>query len=487
MQRTQVAALKFFTRVLDALVLVTTYLFVMRARILIRRYWTLDLIPSPEPILRPLAETLHLELLVVVVPIWLFCLHRYKTYEDHRHTRTDLLFLRIIRAVGMATLGLLSVLFLLQLAGDVSRTMLVGYALTSILTLFLARRGMIGVWRKLHRQGLATHDIVVIGRPREVLPLVETLERHSEWGIRILGVVQPEEDETDPGDVAGHMIPVWGRVHELPQILEIHTVNQVLLTGRTWDTRTLHWIADSCEEVGVEFSMDANFLGLRVAQAELTDFEGWSVLSFSTTPTNGEAMVLKRTMDVLLSGLALLLLSPVLLLITAAIKLEDSAGPVFYGQERSGLYGKTFTMWKFRSMVANAESLKQQLLADNEMDGPVFKIKNDPRITRVGQFIRKTSLDELPQFWNVLTGEMSLVGPRPPIPSEVEEYKRWQMRRLSMKPGITCIWQVEGRNNVDFETWMKLDLQYIDNWSLFLDLKLLARTVPAVLFGTGAS
>lgn len=487
MQRTQVAALRMFTRVLDAGVLVLTYLLVMRARILVRRYWTLDLIPSSEPILRPLAETLHLELLVVVVPIWLFCLHRYKTYDDYRQTRTDLLFFRIARAVGMATLGLLSALFLLQLAGDVSRTMLVGFAVTSMVTLFVARRGMINVWRRLHRQGLATHDIVVVGRTIEVLPLIETLERHTEWGIRILGVVQPEEEQTDPGQVAGGRVPVWGRVHELPQILEKHTVNQVLLTGRAWDTRTLRWIADSCEELGVEFSMDANFLGLRVARAELTDFEGWSVLSFSATPTSGEAMLVKRSMDVLLAGLALLLLSPILLLTALAIRHEDPAGGVLYGQERSGLYGKPFTMWKFRSMVTNAESLRDGLLGDNEMDGPVFKIKNDPRITRVGRFIRKTSIDELPQFWNVLVGEMSLVGPRPPIPTEVQSYQRWQMRRLSMKPGITCIWQVEGRNNVDFETWMRLDLQYIDNWSLFLDVKLLVRTVPAVLFGTGAS
>ena len=144
-------------------------------------------------------------------------------------------------------------------------------------------------------------------------------------------------------------------------------------------------------------------------------------------------------------------------------------------------------MWKFRSMVSNAEELKAALMKQNEMDGPVFKIKHDPRITRVGRLIRKTSIDELPQLWNVFVGNMSLVGPRPPIPAEVEQYERWQMRRLSMRPGITCIWQVSGRNNIDFETWMKLDLQYIDNWTLFLDIKLLLKTVPVVLLRQGAS
>ena len=231
--------------------------------------------------------------------------------------------------------------------------------------------------------------------------------------------------------------------------------------------------------------MDANFLGLRVAQAELTEVEGRPIISFSATPRNAEALFIKRVMDITLASLALLVSAPMMAAIAIAIKLEDPAGGVFFGQERSGLYGRTFKMWKFRSMVSNAEALKAKLQAENEMDGPVFKMTHDPRITRVGRFIRKTSLDEFPQFWNVLVGEMSLVGPRPPIPAEVAQYERWQMRRLSMKPGITCIWQVSGRNNIDFKTWMKLDLQYIDNWSLFLDLKLLLKTPYAVIAGTG--
>jgi lipopolysaccharide/colanic/teichoic acid biosynthesis glycosyltransferase len=158
-----------------------------------------------------------------------------------------------------------------------------------------------------------------------------------------------------------------------------------------------------------------------------------------------------------------------------------------FSQSRAGLYGREFRMLKFRSMVVDAESRKAELDAQNEMAGPVFKMRRDPRVTRVGAFIRKLSIDELPQFWNVLRGDMSLVGPRPPIPAEVERYERWQLRRLSMRPGITCTWQVSGRNQLDFETWMRLDLEYIDNWSLFLDLALLMRTLPVVAFGRGAS
>jgi lipopolysaccharide/colanic/teichoic acid biosynthesis glycosyltransferase len=172
--------------------------------------------------------------------------------------------------------------------------------------------------------------------------------------------------------------------------------------------------------------------------------------------------------------------------VAAIIKLT-SRGPVFFRQRRVGLHGKPFNMLKFRSMVTNAEELKAKLEALNEQSGPVFKIKNDPRITPIGRFIRKYSIDELPQLLNVLRGEMSVVGPRPPLPSEVEKYAAWQRRRLSVRPGLTCIWQVSGRNQISFEEWMYLDMQYIDNWTLLTDLSLILKTVPVVITGNGAS
>ncbi|MBM4369972.1 MAG: sugar transferase [Deltaproteobacteria bacterium] len=245
-------------------------------------------------------------------------------------------------------------------------------------------------------------------------------------------------------------------------------------------------MGDTCEEVGVTFSMDANFLGLSIAQADVTDLGGWSVISFSSTPSDGGALLVKRTIDVIGASVGLLLIGPLMLAVAALIKLEDG-GPVLFVQQRSGLYGRTFPMYKFRSMVVDAEAKKSALEQHNEMSGPVFKMQRDPRITRIGALIRKTSIDELPQLWNVLRGEMSVVGPRPPLPSEVARYERWQMRRLSMKPGLTCIWQVSGRNRVDFDNWMRLDLEYIDNWSLFLDVKLILQTFPVVITGRGAS
>ena len=201
--------------------------------------------------------------------------------------------------------------------------------------------------------------------------------------------------------------------------------------------------------------------------------------------TKGEKKVylfLKRTVDILGSGIGLIVLSPVFLIVALAIKIEDSKGSVLFSQKRVGQHGKEFNMYKFRSMVSNAEELKEKLLKQNEMSGPMFKMKNDPRITKVGKFIRKTSIDELPQLLNVLKGEMSLVGPRPSLPKEVIKFEPWMLERLEVKPGLTCYWQVMGRNDIDFEDWMKLDIKYVHDRNFWLDIKLIFKTF-FVLFG----
>lgn len=190
----------------------------------------------------------------------------------------------------------------------------------------------------------------------------------------------------------------------------------------------------------------------------------------------------KRVMDILGSGFGLIILSPLFLIVAIAIKIEDSNGSVLFSQKRVGQYGKEFNMYKFRSMVSNAEELKAKLMEQNEMSGPMFKMKHDPRITKVGKFIRKTSIDELPQLINILKGEMSLVGPRPSLPKEVDKFEPWMLERLEVKPGLTCYWQVMGRNDIDFEDWMKLDIKYVHDRNLWLDIKLIFKTF-FVLFG----
>ena len=191
--------------------------------------------------------------------------------------------------------------------------------------------------------------------------------------------------------------------------------------------------------------------------------------------------VIKRLIDVVCSFLGVLVLSPLFIIVAIIIKIT-SKGPVFFSQKRVGKNGKEFNMYKFRSMVVNAEELKEKLVAQNEMSGPMFKMKDDPRVTKVGKFIRKTSIDELPQLWNVFKGDMSLVGPRPSLPKEVAQFEDWMYRRLEVKPGLTCYWQVSGRNNIDFEDWMKLDIKYVEERSTWIDIKLIFKTV-GVLFG----
>ncbi len=530
MQRVQAAGLRWSVRVSDATALCVTFFVVIALRERLGEGWGLG--PQHRINLQN-----QVQLLIQILPIWLLSLHSSGTYNDLRRVRRDVLLLRLARAVGIAAVLLTAVQFVFPPASPTSRSFVLGYAVASTLALFLARL--------VRLPGERPSDILVVGGAEEVLPFLEILDRHRDWGLRVAGVVRPDEEALladspvprgrGPGASASVLeerphpracvgafsagsgaaapfppgtqtrepalnartssgvqfwlpagaIPVVGTVSDLPRILDDGTISQVFMTGRAWDTRTLRAVADACETVGVTFSMDANFLGFSIAQADLLDYDGWGVLSFSSTPRDAEALVVKRMLDVVGSLCALTLMSPVLALVALAIKLEDG-GPVIFSQERTGLYGHTFRMYKFRSMVPDAEAKRGQLADHNEMSGPVFKMARDPRVTRIGRWIRLYSLDEFPQFWNVLRGEMSLVGPRPPIPSEVVHYERWQMRRLSMKPGLTCIWQVSGRNHVDFESWMRLDLQYIDTWSLFLDIVLLAKTVPVVLSGRGA-
>jgi exopolysaccharide biosynthesis polyprenyl glycosylphosphotransferase len=273
----------------------------------------------------------------------------------------------------------------------------------------------------------------------------------------------------------------------LVELLHEHSVNGVILSAKHAYFEQVEAAIRACELEGVEAWLVADFFRTQISRTSFDDFYGWPVLVFRSVPEASWQVVGKQAMD-FVGALGLLLLMALPLGVVALLVKLTSPGPVLFRQQRSGLNGRPFTLYKFRTMVNNAEQLKHELAALNEMSGPVFKVTNDPRVTRVGKVLRKYSLDEFPQLYNVLRGEMSLVGPRP-LP--VDEVRRFDdlahRRRLSMKPGLTCLWQVSGRNQVsNFQEWVRLDLEYIDHWSLWLDLKILWRTVPVVLKGTGA-
>jgi len=293
---------------------------------------------------------------------------------------------------------------------------------------------------------------------------------------------------TFPGDVPDGRLPaqVLGSDADLDRVLRTRPVDEVYVAGNLRrHGEEMQSVVQTCERFGVPFAIPASHLRLeRARPATRAIADGY--VHYLTIEPKPYQLAIKRLFDIGASAFALLMLSPLLFGIALAIKLT-SRGPVLFRQERVGQHGRSFRMLKFRSMIIDAESQRDHLLSKNEQTGPVFKIRNDPRITSIGRIIRKYSLDELPQLVNVLRGEMAIVGPRPPIPSEVARYEPWQRRRLSVRPGLTCLWQVSGRNEISFERWMYLDMQYIDHWSLVRDIQLILKTFPIVFTGRGAS
>jgi exopolysaccharide biosynthesis polyprenyl glycosylphosphotransferase len=347
-----------------------------------------------------------------------------------------------------------------------------------------------GVWfaRSLvvvYRSWLAAppEQVLVVGTEisgRSIAAMIEGLDRRR----FIVGFLTWREGGTD-GSLPAPVLGSWGR---LEAALRQYPIAEVYLAGNPIeDGDAMQACIETCEIFGVPFALPA--IGFRLTRGRPTSKgarprDGY--VHFLNVEYKPVQMALKRLFDIVVSAFALWALSPLFLLNAMVIKLT-SAGPVFFKQERMGHHARTFSMLKFRSMVLNAEERKQDFLGANEQAGPVFKMTRDPRVTPVGRFMRKYSIDELPQLVNVLRGDMSIVGPRPPLPSEVAQYESWQCRRLSVRPGLTCLWQVSGRNRVGFIDWMRLDMYYIDHWSLRQDLNLIVKTVPVVLTGRGAS
>jgi exopolysaccharide biosynthesis polyprenyl glycosylphosphotransferase len=301
--------------------------------------------------------------------------------------------------------------------------------------------------------------------------------------VSIAGYLRFDGEEADGRFGA----PALGSIADLERVLRERIVDEVFFSAQSHHLHgSVQEGIEVCERLGVPFAVPV--CGYRLARARPTCLNTISdgYVHYRNGRYSPVQRSVKRLIDITVSLTALFLLSPLLATVALAVKLT-SEGPILFRQQRVGLHGRVFAMLKFRSMVSNAEALKARLAARNEQTGPVFKMQHDPRVTLVGRFIRKHSLDELPQLVNVLRGDMSLVGPRPPLPSEVAEYEAWQRRRLSVRPGLTCVWQISGRNQISFEQWMMLDMRYIDHWTLLHDLELIARTVPVVLSGRGAS
>jgi exopolysaccharide biosynthesis polyprenyl glycosylphosphotransferase len=314
---------------------------------------------------------------------------------------------------------------------------------------------------------------------------IEELVSIRDWRYSIKGIMTSCQNTEAKYRKQFKIIPEKERLEE---ILNQETIDEVIYCKTGNNQKEISRLVSNCAEVGISFHLYAGMISKENERQQgrygFSLLEQLPFITYKNTPDNYVGLKMKSAFDFFFSFFVIILISPLFLIIAVAIKFDDG-GPVFFKQERVGLNGRSFPILKFRTMVTNAEVLQALLIGQNEQNGPVFKITNDPRVTRLGWFLRKTSFDELPQFFNVMRGEMSVVGPRPPIPSEVEKYERWQKRRLSMKPGITCIWQVSGRNNIPFEEWMKLDMEYIDNWSFTRDVILVLKTFKVIVIGNG--
>ncbi len=389
---------------------------------------------------------------------------------------------RYARAVALGSALFITASFLFKLHA-VARSFVVLFGAVNLLALVLGRYILMEAVAFFRKKRVDGHRVVVVGCDDRAVGCAESLRNQPPWNIKILGHIKLP-NETPVSQVGEPM----GTLAELDRILDTVPIDEVLFCGTDNSDELLPFAINACDERGVDVLLPLPPAVPAQTHVEIATIQGFDspLLGIRKTPTDEFKLALKRAIDLVAVSLILIPALPVMIVVALAVKLS-SRGPVLFRQIRSGRHGRTFTMLKFRSMEVDAEAKKDELMHMNEMSGPVFKIAKDPRVTRVGSLIRKTSLDELPQLLNILLGDMSLVGPRPPLPSEVAEYKPWQRRRLSVKPGLTGLWQVSGRNNIDFEEWMRMDLRYIDDWSLWLDIKIIFKTVPAVLFKIGAS
>jgi exopolysaccharide biosynthesis polyprenyl glycosylphosphotransferase len=432
----------------------------------------------------PLSEYLKIYPLVLI--IWSVLLFSYNSYHSHRTIPLTKEALTTIRVVFVGNVLLATLAYLLPLR-HLSRSWFVLFSVLAAV-LLVAEKVLVRVLaRWVRSKGLNYRTVLIVGTGRRATDIARMIVGHKYWGYKILGFVSD-----------GHRLSngwaryrIYGNVPDMKRILEAHEIDEPIdevvfaVTRKKLDEMKQIFIM--CEELGIRTRVAMNIFQNRVARLELEELEGVPFLTFTTTPSNEAQLALKRALDVAVSLLVLALAGPAIGIAALSIRIT-SPGSVLFKQKRIGLNGRMFTLYKFRTMIEDAHARREEVAHLNEMNGPAFKAKADPRVTPVGRFLRRFSLDEIPQLWNVLKGDMSLVGPRPPIPEEVASYHRWHRRRLSMKPGLTCLWQISGRNDIqDFDSWMKLDLQYIDNWSPSLDFKILLRTIPAVLSGKGAS
>jgi len=421
-------------------------------------------------------------LLSLSIAVWHIVFRRFRLYDSHRLTKLRAQLVEIAAASLVATGGTLALGALLGIGfiGPVFTAELFGFA---VVFLSVGRIALRILLKRVRIRGRNLRHTVIVGANERALKLKRYFEDHPELGYVVSGFVA---DETDSRDA---YTPIVSDYAGFVEYLRSHVIDEVFLYAPLNSVYGhLAQIVAACEEQGIIIRLRSDVFDLSIGRFRIENsIDGdFPTITMYTGRQHGWPVTVKRFVDVVVAAAATLLCAPIFILAAIAIKL-DSPGPILFVQERIGLNKRRFNLYKFRTMVVDAETKQDSLAAANEADGPVFKIKNDPRVTSVGRILRRLSIDELPQLLNVLLGDMSLVGPRPLPVRDYEKFNSdWIRRRFSVRPGITCLWQVSGRSNLAFDRWMELDMLYIDEWSLLLDLKILIKTLPAVVRTDGA-
>jgi exopolysaccharide biosynthesis polyprenyl glycosylphosphotransferase len=469
---------RIFAQIADAVTTILSFFGAYGLWRLLR--WLLPELPiGSEPVFHPAFSLL----VAAAAPIWVILFNVQGAYSYQRFTS----FAKEIKLIFKTTVfGLFILLALVFLArpGYIPRTLVIIFAVVNFVFLLIEKLFMFYAAKIIRKRGQDRKTVLVVGGGVQTKRFIETLEKNFAWGLDILGILCAD-CKTVGRELFGKT--VLGNFDDIRTVLHENHFDEVIITISSRRMGEIQNVLEACEREGVQVRIISDFLGMIAKKIRADMIYGLAVISISYIPENNIPLLIKRAIDLTVSSLLLIILAPLFLIIALAIKFS-SPGPIFYQWNVVGFNKKPFRSWKFRTMVSNADALKQKLLDLNEMQGPVFKIKNDPRVTPIGRILRKYSLDELPQLWSVLKGDMSLIGPRPAGPHELVRYKSWQRRKLSFKPGLSCLWQVNGRNNIsNFDDWVKMDLEYIDNWSLWLDTKIFFKTIQVVLTGKGAS
>lgn len=458
----------------DYLVLVGSYLLAVQLRL-------------PDLGIRTASASTLLENFLLIFSIyalfWIALFQNFNLYKVNIFTSVVEQFVAIVKTMGYGLIGLIIVSYLTKESKVLESRLIIGlFAIIGTLGLIIYRIGIYrNIFLTLSRYAIGLRNVIIVGAGKSAKKIAQEIQADNRCGINIVGFL---DDNVPAGTEVSQGAKVLGKISDVEKYVKLYDCKEILIAISNISYERLHDIIDTCKAVVPTLKLSSRLYEI-VPTKVTVEFYGSQVVMDISSSMDGVHRVYKRILDIVISLVMLILTLPLLIIVSVLIKI-DSPGPVFYKQRRVGKDGKLFWCYKLRSMYVDADKRKRELEAMNEASGPIFKIKNDPRITRVGRIIRRYSIDEIPQLFNVLLGHMSLVGPRPGTPEEIERYENWHKRRLKVPQGITGLWQVSGRSNLSFNEMVILDLYYAENMSIMTDINIMLRTIPAVIFGRGA-